>query len=230
MKLKTIFIVVSLVISSFCCFGRPNTTDDELFDIHGLITFHYEEADSLTYLDNYFDIVLIDSDGNVVAKQWKLLASDPFTISDLPAGQYALRIYPYPEYKFGGVRDLTIGLFIDDVDIKIDIFGDCRDLVTDDIRKETKKRRTIYVWDDDNRNGHYKRSTQEERRQIRKSKRKYKVKFQYLDDALQMTLDGYLTSNWATFEMLTSEYGDEWVKYALPKSMGLKSYIAHLNE
>ena len=54
--------------------------------------------------------------------------------------------------------------------------------------------------------------------------------FFYLDDALSMPFDMYYAYNWATFEMLTSEYGEEWIEYALPKSMGLKSYVAHLKE
>ena len=48
--MKAKFIVLSLIISSFCCFGRSISTDDERFNINGLITIHYEEADSLTYL------------------------------------------------------------------------------------------------------------------------------------------------------------------------------------
>lgn len=230
MKLKTLFIVIFLVISFFSCFGRPNSTDDERFNIHGLITIHYEQTDYLTHLENFFDIILVDSDSTVITKKWKLHASIPFTIPDLPAGQYVLKIYPYPEYVFGAVRDVKIVLVKNDVDINMDIFGDCRDLVTDDIRNEVKNSRIIYVWDEDNRNGRYTRITQEERHQIKKFKRKYKVSFGYLDDALPMTPDKFFAYNWATFEMLTSEYGKDWVEYALPKSMGLKSYVAHLRK
>ena len=171
---------------------------------------------------------MLDSDGTVVAKEYKLSSSVPFTIPDLPAGQYILEIYPC--YTFGLVRKEPVLISGADVEVKRDIYRDCRDLVTDDIRNEAKTARTIYVWDENNRNGRYTRSTQEEKRQMKQSSRKYKVMFFYLDDALSMPFDMYYAYNWATFEMLTSEYGEEWIEYALPKSMGLKSYVAHLKE
>ena len=230
MKLKILFVVLSLFFSFSNCFGRPDSTENECISINGLITIHYEEIDTLACLEKYYDIFLENSNGTVIIKKWKLSSSVPFTIPNLPAGQYVLKIYPYPVYIFGAVREVKIALFKEDVDIKMDIYGDCRDLVTDDIRNEARKSRIIYVWDDDNRNGKITKSSREEKRQTRKSKHKYKVAFYYLDDALPMTLDKYLAYNWATFEMLTSEYGEDWLKYALPKSVGLKSYAAHLRE
>ena len=49
--MKAVFVILSLIISSFSCFGRPNPTDDERFNINGLITLHDEEVDTFTYFE-----------------------------------------------------------------------------------------------------------------------------------------------------------------------------------